>query len=302
MNVILGPTSTGKTSLAIKLCQKYDGEIVSADSRQIYKEMDIGTGKLPIQMDSEKIKKGNFFWDIDNIRIWGYDIINPDEYFSAYNYAEFAIKKINDIEKRGKKAFLVGGSGFYIDAVTGRRVLSGVKPDKEKREALEKTPTKNLLDKLFRMNSKRYAEIDKSNRRRIVRALEIELSQEQKNINLILINKSVKYFGLTADRKILYHKADKWIDAIWNDGLLVETENLIKRYPSSDKLNGIVYKSVVAFLKGQNEKQDAKQKAKYDLHKYIRRQLTYLKVNKDIQWFDISKDDHLCLLNNSDFK
>ena len=171
--VILGPTSTGKTSLAIDLCKKFNGEIVSSDSRQVCKYMDVGTGKFPASASTNtSIQKLDKKWIVNDVIIWGYDLTLPGEYFTAYDYAKFSLTKIRELHEDGKRVFLVGGTGFYIDVVTARVKLAGERPDLERRKSLETMPTKNLLVWLTSLNSDVVKEIDTKNRIRIIRALE----------------------------------------------------------------------------------------------------------------------------------
>jgi len=287
--VILGPTGTGKTSLALEICKSTGAEIISADSRQVYKHMDIGTGKIPGDADSSKIVWHDGYCEIDKVKIWGYDLVNPDQYFSAYDFADFAFNKIQDLKREGKKIVIAGGTGFYIDVLAGRRKLSGTKPDAERRKALETTPTKNLLDKLKLLNSERYEIIDKNNRRRIVRALEVELGDSHDTpSHWKLTGEKFRFIGLSTNRSALYEKADKWVESIWQNGLIEEVRKLMADYPDSDKLDGFVYKSAVSYINGEVEKSEAISRSKYDIHAYIRRQQTWFKANHEIKWFDIS--------------
>ncbi|MFC1622344.1 tRNA (adenosine(37)-N6)-dimethylallyltransferase [Patescibacteria group bacterium] len=268
--IILGPTSSGKTSLALELCKKFNGEIISADSRQIYKHMDIGTGKFG---------KG----------IYGYDLVEPNEFFSAYDFTQFALKKARELLEEGKTVFLVGGTGFYIDAFTGRVPLTGSKPDLELRKSLETTPTKNLLTRLTSLNPKKANSIDRQNRVRIIRALEIELKKENTTPLPYLQNVEFVYIGLTAPREFLYNRVDKWLKNIWNEKLFEEVDFLKKNYPNSDKLNGLIYKTA--------QKKDF-ERTKYDLHAYVRRQQTYFKKIPDVTWMDISQDNYKQIVYN----
>jgi len=288
--VLLGPTSSGKTSLAIKLCKQLGGVIVSADSRQIYKEMDVGTGKVPVT-DKHKIEKLDDHWLIDGVRVFGYDLAVPDEFYTVYDYAQWAIPTINKWIK-SKNVFLVGGTGFYIDIVTGRKKVAGAKPDFELRRSFETISTKDLVTWLMSLNPEVAERVDQKNRARVVRALEIELTNEKNPTPLPQLDTSkCHYLGLSSDRDYLYEKVDSWLDEVWDGGLLAETGMLLEKYPNSRTLYGLVYKSVVSFLEGEDAEDTAKQQAKYDLHAYIRRQLTYFKKNTDVKWFDITDND-----------
>lgn len=289
--VIVGPTCSGKTSLAVELCKKVGGEIVSFDSRQVCKHMDIGTGKLPIN-SNVSVKKDDTKWVIDGVTIWGYDLTTPDEYFSAYDYALFALKKIRSLLEEGKNVFLVGGTGFYLDVLTQKRKLSGTKPNFELRKSLENLSTEDLLKQLMSLNPERMRTLDQSNRARIIRALEVELGEKNYATPLpYLSNVDFKFIGLTAPRDFLYARVDTWLDTIWENGLVDEVINLQKMgFGDSPKLSGLVYKSVLAFLKKDEDEKEATQKAKFDLHAYVRRQQTYFKKSEEIKWFDVSQD------------
>lgn len=294
LHVILGPTSTGKTNLAIDLAKKFNGVLVSADSRQVVKYMDIGTGKLPLVSENNdvKVSKGDEKWAIGAIDIWGYDIITPDQYFSASDYAKFALNKINELveSENFENIFLVGGTGLYIDVVTGRIRLEETGIDLELRTELEGLDEAELLDRLTSLNLKVAKKIDKHNKRRLIRAVEksvLETKKENPKKLPKLISAPLSYIGLTSPREVLYKKSDAWLDHIWENGLMPEAKNLLKKYPKSERLNGLIYKSAIAFLTRELSIDEAKQRAKYDLHHYIRRQQTYFKKNQKIQWFDV---------------
>jgi tRNA dimethylallyltransferase len=311
-HIILGPTSSGKTTLALNLAKKHKGVLISADSRQIYKDMDIGTGKTPVQSAANaplKIERGKNKWTIDGIDIWGYDLATPDMYFSAYDYADFAINKINELSKNPKYKIIiiVGGTGFYIDAITGKINLSNIEPDFKLRSELEQLSTEELGARLTSLNLEAYKKIDAKNPARLVRAIEKELNKNKISTQKPLPNLSeitFNYIGLTAPRPLLYQKVDTWLQTVWQGGLLEETTDLMKKYSASEKLNGIVYKTAVQYLKNQMDEHTAIQKTKYHLHAYIRRQQTYFKKNHSINWIDISEEntpqivENLVLLNH----
>ena len=290
--IILGPTSSGKTSVALDLCQKFNGEIISADSRQVFKFMDIGTGKIPVKSDID-IQKGEKFWKLNGIKVWGYDISYPDQYFSGYDFAVFALNKAKDIYKSGKIVFLVGGTGFYIDLFTGKMKPSKVSPDFELREILEDLSLSDLQDRLSNLNSEEFEKIDQKNKVRLIRAVEKELS---KNINdnplPYLENFNFFHLGLGGPRNFLYERADGWVDEIWMGGLIEEVKLLCKMgYRDSPRLKGLVYKTVLKYIDGEISEEDSIQRIKFDTHAYIRRQLTWFKKNENIMWFDITEDD-----------
>jgi len=291
---IVGPTSTGKTSLSLELCKEFNGEIISADSRQIFKYMDIGTGKNPINSDVLTIKSDQV-WTLNGINIWGYDLTEPGKYFSAYDYANFALNKISQSDKN---IFLTGGTGFYIDIVTGRLTVTQSKPNFELRKRLE---TLSLAELQNLLSAKALSKIDKQNPARLIRAIEKESSDKTNESPALprLKNTEFKYIGLTAPREILYKKTDEWLEKVWNSGLLDEIEFLIQKgYESTPQLNGLIYRTAKSFIKGQIGGEEAKQKAKFDLHAYVRRQQTWFKKNQDIIWFDVTQPDYRKKLTN----
>ena len=177
--VILGPTCTGKTLLAIDLCKRFNGAVISADSRQVACYMDIGTGKIPAGESDRGINRRDGRWTVDGIDIFGYDLVNPDEYFSAYDFVNYCRKTILRILNEPVKSpfkekiiFIVGGTGFYIDAVTGRTALAGVSPDTELRQSLESLSTEELAEKLLGLDESVYKTVDIKNPARLVRAIE----------------------------------------------------------------------------------------------------------------------------------
>lgn len=325
--VIVGPTSSGKTSLAINLCEKTKGQIISADSRQVIKHMDIGTGKLPLssQNSTSKVetKQTKKFWIINNTKIWGYDLVTPEENFTAYDYAFWAKNKINEFQTKNIQAFLVGGTGFYIDTVTERVILEQNDPNYSLREELESKSLGELQTQYNTISGdlkdENINESDFQNKRRLVRRIEriifekkdtqaknndVNISEDIRNKNQLQKNKpnakilpklkttKIYYIGLTAPREILYQRSDNWLDSIWENGLLKETSLLLQKYPTSEKLTGLIYKSAVSFLQNEANENEAKQRAKFDIHAYIRRQQTWFKRNKDIKWFDISNSNY----------
>ncbi len=299
--IILGPTSTGKTSLAVRHCQLFGGEIISADSRQVVKHMDIGTGKAPVSQENRaennqiSVEKGDKKWMGNGVNIWGYDLTDPNTYFSAYDYAKWALLQARKLLEQGKTVFLVGGTGFYIDIFTKRKSLANVKPDLELRESLGAMTTKDLFAQLTSLGPKKAASVDGKNKARLIRAIEIELAAKKKGAKSnpplpYLENVEFKFIGLTAPREILYQRTDNWLDKVWENGLLKETTWLIQNgYQDSPKLKGLVYKTVVDYLQGNLNSKEAKQRIKYDLHAYIRRQQTYFKKNPHTTWLDITK-------------
>ena len=190
--VILGPTASGKSDLAIKFAKKFNGEIISADSRQVYKKMDIGTGKI-----TRKETKG--------VPHYLLDVVSPKRKFTVVQYRKLAIKAINKIFEKGKVPILCGGTGFYIQAVIDGVIIPEVKPDWKLRRKLEKKTTEELFKWLKKLDSKRAKIIDKKNKRRLVRALEVIIKTvpmiKQKE-NDFLVSQNLKSIKNNNKRKI----------------------------------------------------------------------------------------------------
>lgn len=280
--VICGPTATGKTIAAISLAKKFNGELISADSRQIYKGMDIGTGKdLPF-----------------NTKIWLYDVINPDEEFSVANYHELAWEIIEKIWQRKKLPILVGGTGLYIKAIIDGIDTLGIPENRKLREELENKDVGYLQKKLNEINPHRLEKMndsDRNNPRRLIRAIELSINKKTITNNK---NKAVKpdflMIGLTAPRKDLYKRIDERVGKRVKQGIIKEIKELLgKGYGwNLPSMSGLGYRQWKEFFEGKETKNEAIQKWKYAEHAYLRRQLTWFKKDKRIIWYDIRKGDY----------
>ena len=297
--ILSGPTSSGKTSMALQLCKDFNGDIISFDSRQVCKFMDIGTGKVPVN-SAYKIQKGDGCWEFDGVKIWGYDLVNPDQYFSGYDFAKYALEKITEILKEGKNVFLVGGTGFYIDLFTGKIKPSKVLPDLKLRDSLENLSLSDLQNKLKKLDEKAFQKIDQKNKVRLIRAIEKELSMEVREETLpYLENVTLVHLGLAGPRAFFYQRADRWVEEIWKNGLVEEVKALVKMgYGRSPKVRGLVYKQVLGFLEESVSEKETIEKIKFDIHAYIRRQQTWFKKNSEIYWVDVYKDDFKEIIYN----
>lgn len=290
--VICGPTGTGKTELGIKLCQKFNGEIVSADSRQIYIGADVGTNKKPARSASG----GRSDAGGSKVKIHLYDAVKPNEYYSASRFLEDAKVVIEKIWAKGKLPFVVGGTGFYLDALLGRVKLSGVPANPELRKELKGHSSKELQKILNSLNSEKLKSFDQAERQnphRLTRAIEIELGKpKQPTAPTVPLKTKTLWIGLTAPRKFLYEKGDKWVKEIVKKGLIAETRKLLsKNYRQTALLQGLIYQPTVDYLDGRLNKKTLTTTIQYQLHAYIRRQITYFKRNPKIHWLDISKLD-----------
>src|SRR3989344_8951878 len=299
--VIVGPTGTGKTDLGLKLAKKFNGELVSADSRQIYIGMDIGTGK-EIESSKYNVKKNKGGWIVNGIPIHLYDVITPDKTFTVVEYQQEALGKIKEIENKGKLPILVGGTGLYVQAIVEGVNIPKVPPDSKLRAKLESKPLATLVSQLEQVDPKTAIKIDKQNPRRVIRALEVYYSSGQSFSSLeerFKVNFDSVQIGLTAPRDFLYKKADDQIDDWFRVGFIEEVKKLIsdgydEKLPA---LTSLGYRQVAMYLKGNLTIEEVKQRIKWEHHGYIRRQFTWFRKRKNIVWFDISNPDLIKQIN-----
>jgi tRNA dimethylallyltransferase len=279
--VIVGPTAIGKTGLGIKLAHQFKGEIISADSRQVYKGMDIITGK---DLSGE-------------VKTWLLDVVTPDQKFSVADYYELAWKAIEDIWSRGKLPIVVGGTGFYIKALIEGIGTLGIKPDWELRKKLADCSINQLMDYLNKIDperSQKMNESDRKNPRRIVRAIEVALKLKTENLkqntnNYYEIDKLM--IGLTAPNEILYQRIDQRVEERVNAGAEEEIKKLLdKGYTWENSVLGqtIGYCEWQEYFEGKDSSETVIQKWKFAEHDYARRQMTWFRKNQSINWFDIT--------------
>lgn len=289
--VICGPTATGKTSLALKLAKKFKGEIISADSRQVYKGMDIATGK---DISQGQWRKDH--WQLKGIPLWLLDIIEPNEEFSAAPFADLAWEKIRDIWRRGKLPILVGGTGFYIKAIMEEIPSKGIPPNWPLRKELELKSKEALFEELAELDSSRAGQMnasDKQNKRRLIRAIEIARWRIENRLGEPLPSTQFDslMIGLKAPLKFLYQKIDQRVEEHLKLGAEKEIKALLKKgftwsFPSMTALG---YREWQARFEGQATLTDVLTRWQFDEHAYARRQMTWFKKNKKIKWFDISR-------------
>ena len=283
---IIGPTAIGKTRLAIELAQHFNGEIINADSRQIYRYMDIGTAK-PTKEELAAVPHHLV------------DIIEPDKEFSLAEYQQLTDKTIQDIQTRGKIPFLVGGSGLYVWAVLEGWIIPKIAPDTGFRQELEKRAGMgqgaDLYGELRKIDPAAAAKIDPRNIRRVIRALEVnelsetpfsELQKKQPPPFQTLI------IGLTADRQELYRRADERADNMLKQGFVEEVQALQKMGYSLNlpAMSGIGYREIGQNLDGKMPLEAAVYKIKTGTHRFIRHQYTWFRLQDErITWFDVEK-------------
>jgi tRNA dimethylallyltransferase len=268
--VILGQTATGKSSLAVKLAKKLNGEIISADSRQVYRNLDIGTGKIT--------KK-----EMGGIPHYLLDVADPKQIFTVAEYKSLAEKKIQEILARGKTPIICGGTGFYIDALVKGVVFPEVPPNRKLRKNLEKKTEKELLEILKKLDPRRAKSIDTKNKVRLVRA--IEIAQALGKVPKIIEAKPRYIFikvGLCLPVDILKKKVEQRVKKMFKNGLRNEIKMLRK--------SGISDKRLREF--GFEYNNPTQEKVISETIKYAKRQMTWFKRDKEIKWFEPNKNLH----------
>ena len=265
--VILGQTATGKSNLAVKIAKKINGEIISADSRQIYKGLDVGTGKI-----SKKEMRG--------IPHHLLDVANPKNKFTVAEYKEMTNLAIAEIVTRGKTPIICGGTGFYIDAVTKGVVFPEVPPNKKLRKILFKKETSKLFEELKKLDPERAKNIDPKNKVRLVRAIEIAkaIGKVPKITEIKPKYKFIK-IGLYLPPDKLQSKVEKRVKKMFKDGLLNEIKNLKKAGISDKRLKELGFE----YYKPTPEKVIT------ETLKYAKRQISWFKKDKKIKWYNASK-------------
>ncbi|OGZ27760.1 MAG: tRNA (adenosine(37)-N6)-dimethylallyltransferase MiaA [Candidatus Nealsonbacteria bacterium RIFOXYB1_FULL_40_15] len=284
--VILGPTASGKTDLSIKLAKKFGGEIVSADSRQVYKGMNIGTGKAT--------KK-----EMQGIPHHLLDVASPKKRFTVAQYKKLAEKAIKNIQKKGRLPFLVGGTGFYIQAVIDGIIIPEVKPDLKLRKGLEQKSAEDLFKRLERIDPKRAKNIDKFNKRRLVRALEIVMSSKSPvpPLKTNPIDSEILILGTNKKdlNKLIYYRLIKRLKY----GMIAEVKRLRKQGVSWKRLEefGLEYRYIALFLQGKISKKEMIEKLQKEIEHYAKRQMTWFKRDKRIHWIKNEKQARNLLKN-----
>ena len=286
--VICGPTAVGKTALALQLCERFDGEIISADSRQVYRFMDVGTAKPTI--DEQRCVPHHLI-----------DIASPDESFHAARYVELARRSIADLEHRHKRAFLVGGTGLYVRALTGG-LLEAPGADAALRKELHDRAAREgsavLHNELAAVDPESAARLHPNDLIRIVRALEVfhqsgqPLSKLQDAHGFRAEPYRTLKLGLSCERDLLYERIDRRAEQMFADGLLQEAEGLRQAGydPQLKILRTIGYRQAFAVLNGEMSRDEALDDLKRATRRYAKQQLTWFRKDKTIIWLESSDD------------
>lgn len=275
--VIAGPTATGKTSLAIKLAKKYSGEVISADSRQVYQGLDIGSAKVTTE-------------EMNDIPHHLLDVANPDEVFSVSDFKHLGHKAITDILQRGNIPIICGGTGFYIDSLIYNHHLPEVPANYELREQLEKYSCEELYTQLQEKDPRRADEIDINNKIRIIRALEIyeALGYIPENEVSYESEYDVLYLVLNRERESHFQGIDQRITQRLKQGMLEEVKDLHNSGISWERLEafGLEYRYLAQHLQGKLSLDEAIKVLSSETKKFVKRQYTWFKKNPHVLWFD----------------
>ncbi|MBQ9244809.1 tRNA (adenosine(37)-N6)-dimethylallyltransferase MiaA [bacterium] len=279
---ITGPSSSGKTGLAIETAKKLNGEIISVDSRQIYKELDIGSAKPTIE-------------ERQGIPHHLIDITDVTKEYTVADFCDEANIKIKEIINRGKVPILAGGTGLYFRVLLQDFDLPRVAPNNELREELDKLSNEELYNKLLTLDNELAQKIHFNNRVKIIRALEvcitlsIPMSQAQKKKDS---EYTTLWFGLnSSDRKFLYERINKRTDLMFEQGLIDEAKSLFQKYGNNKiLLSTIGYQEIYPYLKGETDFYSMSELLKQNTRRYAKRQISWFKANKDIYWFNIETD------------
>lgn len=279
--VIVGPTASGKSECAIELAKRIDGEIVSADSMQIYKEMDIGTAKVTDE-------------EMSGVKHYMINIVNPSEDFNVAMYKKMAEEALEEIVSKGKMPIIVGGTGLYINTLVNGIEFSEIDKDEEYRKELENRVSAEGIDGIYEelksVDPEAANIIDKNNVRRVIRALEIYKVTGKTKTELDKESiKETKFdflmYGIKTDREELYNRINKRIGYMMEQGLVSEVEKLNKKYKmSKTALQGLGYKEVIEYINGNCNYDEMIEKLKMETRRYAKRQITWFKRDERITW------------------
>lgn len=272
---VVGATASGKTSYAIDLARKIGGEIISADSRLVYKGMDIGTAKPTIEE-----KQG--------IPHYMIDVVEPEFNYSAGLYAKEAKRCIENIVSRGKIPIVVGGTGLYYRVLLENYDLPDVKPDYELRENLYKYSCEELLEMLLNLDEKAGNSVERNDKKKLIRYIEI-IKLTGKPLDLARGKRDkefdVEWIGLNFPREILYDRINKRVDQMIELGLVEETQELLEKHGRISNITDTIgYREIISYLDGELSLDDAKDKLKQNTRNYAKRQLTWFRKNEEIKW------------------
>ena len=282
--VICGPTASGKTKLSIELAKKINGEIVSCDSMQIYKDMSIGTAKPTIE-------------EIQGIKHYLIDCISPETRYSVADYKNDATTAIKEILSKGKVPIIVGGTGLYLESLIYNVEYNQIEVDLKYREKLEKIEKEEGLEKLYqkatKIDPKAIKKISHNDKKRIFRILEIYNATNKTKTELELESRKNEpeydyiLFGITMDREKLYERINLRVDIMIETGLIEEVKDLISKYKGMPTaIQGLGYKEVIEYLDGKTSREEMIEKIKRETRRYAKRQLTWFRKYNNLIWLN----------------
>ena len=282
--VICGPTASGKTSLSIEIAKRINGEIVSCDSMQIYKDMTIGTAKPTIE-------------EMQGIKHYLIDFVSPKERYSVADYKKAAIEAIHTIINKGKVPIVVGGTGLYVESLIYGIEYPEIEIDLEYRKKLQQIQESEGLDKLYEIASnidkEAIKKISQNDSKRICRILELYHSTGKTKTELEIESRKKGpdfdfiLFGITMNREKLYERINKRVDLMVKNGLIEEVRDLLnkhEKFPTA--MQGLGYKEVVEYIEGKTNKEEMIEKIKMETRRYAKRQLTWFRKYENIIWID----------------
>jgi tRNA dimethylallyltransferase len=282
--IITGPTASGKTTISLDLAKKFKGEIICADSMTVYHGMDIGTDKPTLDKSTVNINGQYIVHGITHHLI---DIVKPDEEFNVSDFQKRVRDIVADIHLRGDIPMLVGGSTMYIDAFAYGYEIPHSGPDHKLRETLDKRSNDDLFAQLITLDPDAEWTIDRHNKRRIIRALEVTIKtgvpfthQKKKKA----LGENILYLAIDRDRPILYKDIENRVDKMMKQGFLAEVKRLFKKYDHNTAMQAAGYKQLIQFLDGKMTITEAIEKTKQVHRNYAKRQLTWLRRNTDVVW------------------
>ena len=282
--VICGPTASGKTALSIELAKKINGEIVSCDSMQIYKDMDIGTAKPTIE-------------EMQGIKHYMLDFVSPDERYSVADYKKQAKQAIREIIEKGKVPIVVGGTGLYVDSLIYEIEYQNIEFDEKYRKQLEERSEKEGLEVLYneakKIDPEAITKISQNDKKRILRILEIynatgkNKTEQEKESRKNEVEFDYKVYAISWDREKLYDRINQRVDIMIDQGLIEEVKKIYSKYNKfPTAMQGLGYKEVLEYLEGKCNKQEMIDKIKQETRRYAKRQLTWFRKNKQTIWLD----------------
>lgn len=293
--ILTGPTAVGKTALSIELAKDLNAEIISADSMQLYKYMDIGSAKVTKE-------------EMDGIKHYMIDEVTPDFPFSVSEFQKRSNEYIKEIDSKGKKVLITGGTGLYLNSLIYNMDFAKSNANNELREKLEKELEEHGIDymheKLKSLDSEAASRIHKNNTKRVIRALEVCLDgKKMKDFsNDLEYNENYEpiIIVLNRDRDVLYDRINKRVDIMINSGLVEEVKKLLSLGYNKDliSMQGIGYKEIVKYLEGEYTLDEAIEIIKRDSRRYAKRQITWFKRYKDSKWFDLGNYEDIKILKS----